>query len=313
LLDTAVHPCMSAVRRPLMTGALSPLLNTGLNPRDPIDRGADPQLVSVIIPTHNRRDMVRRAIDSVLAQVYRPVELIVVDDGSTDYTRAALENYGDAIRLLTQRHQGVSAARNFGIRSARAELIALLDSDDYWLPEKIARQVEFFRLHPEASICQTQEIWIRNGRRVNPKHRHQKPSGMIFEPSLALCLVSPSAVMMRATLLKECGLFDESLPACEDYDLWLRIACKYPIHLIDRPLIVKCGGHADQLSRMPELDRFRIRSIAKILEQGCLTPTQRGAAVVMLKQKCAIYAGGCLKRGKIKEADLYHALAQRWD
>jgi glycosyltransferase involved in cell wall biosynthesis len=296
-----------------MIDAPSPLLNTGFNPRDPINRCAEPQRVSVIIPTHNRRDMVRRAIDSVLAQDYSPIELIVVDDGSTDNTRAALEDYGDAICLLTQRHQGVSAARNRGIRSAKAELIALLDSDDYWLPEKVLRQVEFFRLHPEALICQTQEIWIRNGRRVNPKHRHQKPSGMIFEPSLALCLVSPSAVMMRTELLKECGLFDESLQACEDYDLWLRIACKYPIHLIDCPLIVKCGGHADQLSRIPELDRFRIQSIAKILHQGCLTLTQQRAAVIMLKQKCAIYAGGCVKRGKMKEADFYHALAQRWD
>ena len=143
----------------------------------------------------------------------------------------------------------------------------------------------FFSEHPDALICQTEEIWIRNGVRVNPGKRHRKQSGLIFEPSLALCLVSPSAVMMRRCLLNEVGLFDERLPACEDYDLWLRIAWRHPIHLIDRPLIVKRGGHDDQLSRMPELDKYRIQSIARLLDSGCLSPDQREAAVAMLKNQ----------------------------
>ena len=215
----------------------------------------------------------------------------------------------DRIRVIRQANRGVSAARNAGIRAASGDLIALLDSDDVWLPGKVTAQVRFFETHPDALVCQTQEIWIRNGVRVNPGKRHHKEGGMIFERSLALCLVSPSAVMMRRSLLDEVGLFDETLPACEDYDLWLRITRKHAIHLIHQPLIVKRGGHADQLSRMPELDKYRIQSISGLLDSGALSLDQRDAAKAMLKTKCAIYAQGCRKRGRIAEAQHYAALA----
>jgi glycosyltransferase involved in cell wall biosynthesis len=203
----------------------------------------------------------------------------------------------------------VSAARNRGVEAARGALIAFIDSDDLWLPGKLARQVDFFERHPGAQICQTEEIWVRNGKRVNPKKRHKKPSGMIFEPSLALCLVSPSAVMMRRGLFDAVGLFDEDLPACEDYDMWLRVACRYPVHLLNEPLIVKRGGHADQLSRQPGLDKYRIASLRKVIDHCSLTENQRTAAVSTLREKCAIYAGGCRKRGRVGEARCYEALS----
>lgn len=265
-------------------------------------------MVSVVLPTHNRGWIVKSAIDSVLAQDYGPMELIVVDDGSTDDTPRLLSAYGNRLHLIRQDNRGVSAARNTGIRAATGELIALLDSDDEWLPDKLNAQVDYFNTHPDALICQTEEIWMRNGVRVNPGKRHRKQAGMIFERSLALCLVSPSAVMMRRALLEEVGLFDESLAACEDYDLWLRIAWKHPVHLIDQPLIVKRGGHEDQLSRMPELDKFRIQSICGLLDRDCLLPDQRKAAISMLTTKCAIYAQGCRKRGRVAEAEQYEQL-----
>ncbi|MDY6915193.1 MAG: glycosyltransferase [Candidatus Cloacimonadota bacterium] len=202
-----------------------------------------------------------------------------------------------------------------GIARASGQFVAFLDSDDLWFPEKLTTQVSFFKRHPEALICQTEEIWVRNGVRVNPKARHSKPSGMVFEPSLELCLVSPSAVMMQRGLLNEVGWFDEMLPACEDYDLWLRIACRFPIYLIDTPLIIKRGGHQDQLSRQPGLDRYRIYALAKILESPpeCgLTAMQRQAAVEALSKKCAIYAAGCLKRGRVDEAHKYATLPARF-
>jgi glycosyltransferase involved in cell wall biosynthesis len=264
--------------------------------------------VSVVLPTYNRDAFVAKAIDSVLGQTYSDYELIVVDDGSTDNTPALLEQYGDRINVVRQENRGVSAARNSGIRSASGQAIALLDSDDYWLPKKLEEQIAFFDAEPDALICQTQELWFRNGKRVNPKKRHRKPSGMIFEKSLPLCLVSPSAVMIRKSLFDEVGLFDEALPACEDYDLWLRIAWKYPVYLIDTPLIVKQGGHADQLSAMPELDKYRIQALVKILRCNGLSEKQRHAAQVMLKEKCRIYANGCRKRGRVEEAAHYLAL-----
>jgi glycosyltransferase involved in cell wall biosynthesis len=263
--------------------------------------------VNVIIPTFNRAKRLIRAISSVLDQTFTDFEIIVVDDGSTDGTNLALNRFGE--RILYEAHtqnRGVSAARNTGIGRACAPLIAFLDSDDYWLPEKLAVQVEYFDRHPCTMVSQTDEIWIRNGRRVNPRKRHQKPSGDIFKPSLRLCLVSPSAVMLRRSILDEVGLFDEDLPACEDYDLWLRISCRYPVYLIRQELVVKEGGHIDQLSRSHwGLDRYRIRALVKLIQSGVLDESQVKSAMDELSFKCRIYAGGCLKRGKHQEGNFY--------
>jgi len=269
-------------------------------------------LVSVIIPVFNRSSLLKEAIDSVLRQTFDDFELIIVDDGSTDDVRGVLNPYNDQLILVNQDNNGVSAARNKGISIARGGLLAFLDSDDLWMPDKLSRQVAFFRDNPDAVICQTDEIWVRNGRRVNPKNRHRKPSGMIFEPSLSLCLVSPSAVMIKKELFEEVGVFDESLPACEDYDLWLRISCRHDVHLIEEFQIIKRGGHADQLSKSPALDKYRIRSLVKLIDSRVLSDDQLHAAKNKLVEKCLIYAKGCTKRGRRDEADYYRKLAESY-
>lgn len=268
--------------------------------------------ITVIIPTFNRGWIVEEAIKSVLAQDYPNFELFIVDDGSTDDTKAILSRYVNDIVVLNQKNKGVSAARNKGITESSEKYIAFLDSDDLWLPEKLSCQIDFFKQNPEAMICQTNEIWIRNGVRVNPKKVHKKPSGMIFKPSLLRCLVSPSAVMMRRELFENVGLFDEQLPACEDYDLWLRVSQSYPVSLIDIPLVVKRGGHPDQLSKEPGLDRFRINALVKMLNKNSLTADQRRAAVDILQKKCRIYAAGCLKRGRTQEHAYYENISIRY-
>ncbi|MBC2715380.1 MAG: glycosyltransferase [Desulfobacteraceae bacterium] len=267
-------------------------------------------LVSVIIPTYNRAWALKKAIDSVLEQDYKNFELIVVDDGSTDDTEALIKAYEKSVKFIQQPNLGVSAARNKGIAVSSGALVAFLDSDDYWYPEKLSAQVEFFNANPDALICQTEEIWIRNGKKVNPKKKHQKLSGMIFIPSLALCLISPSAVMMRKNLFAKIDAFDESLPACEDYDLWLRITCRYPVQLIDTPLTVKTGGHEDQLSSTTGLDKYRIYALKKILKSDFLSESQYQATENMLKKKCMIYADGCMKHGRKTVATYYYRLAE---
>ena len=263
--------------------------------------------ISVVIPTYNRASKVTRAVTSVLYQTFTDYELIVVDDGSSDGTWDRLAPLAPHIRYLRHHSNlGVSAARNTGIKAARSPFIAFLDSDDYWLPEKLSVQMDFFRHHREGVACQTEEVWIRKGIRVNPRKKHLKPSGDIFESSLKLCLVSPSSVMLRRSLFSEVGLFDEDLPACEDYDLWLSISCRYPISLIPRHLVVKEGGHDDQLSSIIKgLDRFRIKALLKLINGDQLSAKQRHAAIQELSEKCRIYGNGCLKRGRVTEGKYY--------
>jgi glycosyltransferase involved in cell wall biosynthesis len=269
--------------------------------------------VSVIIPTYNRAQKVSRAILSVLNQTFNDIELIVIDDGSVDETADELARFKDRIVIIRHpENLGVSAARNSGIKASRSSLIAFLDSDDYWMPEKLETQVRYFSENSDAVVCQTEEIWMRNGIRVNPWNKHLKPSGDIFERSLKLCVVSPSAVMIRRSIFDEIGLFDEEFPVCEDYDLWLRIGCRYPIHLINKYLLVKEGGHLDQLSSMLKgMDRFRIKAMVKLLEKGCLSDIQSAAVNLELERKCRIYGNGCIKRGKTEEGNYFLQLPDK--
>ncbi|MDE0029440.1 MAG: glycosyltransferase family A protein [Deltaproteobacteria bacterium] len=268
-------------------------------------------LVSVIIPTHDRWPMLGEAVESVLVQTADNFELIVVDDGSTDDTACRLRDYGVRLTVLTQSRRGVAAARNHGASRASGGYLAFLDSDDLWHPHKLERQLSFMERHPEVEICQTDEIWIRNGVRVNPRNKHRKPSGDIFRASLDLCLVSPSAVMMRRDLFERVGGFDESLPVCEDYDLWLRIARDTEIPLIPEALVTKRGGHADQLSRSTwGFDRFRVTSIANLIESG-LDAEKTGWALEALAKKVTILAKGFRKRGNEAMARDYEERLRR--
>lgn len=255
--------------------------------------------ISVIVPTYDRKAVLPRALDSILSQQGVVFEILVIDDGSTDDTLSLIKNSYPQVTYLSQSHQGPSAARNFGIRQSRGKWLAFLDSDDEWKPGKLRAQLSWLAQHPDYPIMQTEEIWIRNGKRVNPMKKHQKYGGMIFEKCLPLCIISPSAVIIHRELLGEVGLFDESLPACEDYDLWLRIAAKHPIGLLEKSYVIKYGGHSDQTSRQyPAMDRFRIQSLRKILSAGILSPEQSKAAEAMLEEKLKIYTEGAAKRGK---------------
>ena len=254
--------------------------------------------ISVIIPTWNRADRLANALQSVFAQSRPPAEVIVVDDGSTDDTRRLVHSQFRDARYIYQQNKGVSSARNTGIQAASGDWIALLDSDDRWQPDKLEQQCEHLRARPDYKICHSDEIWIRNGKRVNPMKKHAKQGGHIFRHCLPLCAISPSAVLIHRDLFKEIGLFDERLPACEDYDLWLRICALHPVLYIDKPLITKTGGHADQLSRRYwGMDRFRIHSLEKLLASNTLDAANHTAALATLLDKLAIVIKGAVKHG----------------
>ncbi len=258
--------------------------------------------ISVIIPVYNRPQMVKRAIRSVLNQTEVAHEVLVINDGSTDETVRVLAAFEPQIRVIHQPHQGVSAARNAGIKQAGGDWLALLDSDDEWLPQKLAMARQFHEQNPDYLIFQTEEIWIRNGKRVNPKKKHQKHGGWIFKQSLPLCIVSPSAVVIHRKVFEKVGLFDETFPVCEDYDLWLRVARHFPIGLDRRPGIVKYGGHDDQLSRKYwGMDFYRVKAIEKHLNDPDLPADLRLAALQEIVHKLSILINGYRKRNKRQE------------
>lgn len=241
-----------------------------------------------------------RAIESVFSQTYQDFELIVVDDGSDSAVRKAIEPYQKHHQFFYhyQKHQGVSAARNWGIRYSQSPWIAFLDSDDVWLDQKLAIQMAWLEQKPFAQIVQTQEIWFRDQKRVNPAKKHQKKSGWIFNDCLKLCLVSPSSVMIARSLFEDVGLFDENLPACEDYDLWLRIAARYPIYLIDDYQVKRFGGHEDQLSKKYwGMDRFRLYALYKLLDAHFLNAAQTQKVIQQIKFFETVLKKGATKRG----------------
>ena len=258
--------------------------------------------VSVVIPTFNRLSLISRAIDSVLSQTTKPFEIIVVDDGSSDNTSTFIKNNYKSVKLIKQKNLGVSKARNVGIKNSSGDWIALLDSDDEWKKNKLEVQIKSLSEYDYYSVCHTNEIWIRNGIRVNQKKRHQKYGGDIFDKCLDICRISPSSIIFKKNIINEVGWFDESLSICEDYDLWLRITANYKILFIDKPLINKYGGHSDQLSKSVKgIEAYRIKSLENLLSNTKLIKDYKVLTIKMLITKLDIYKKGLLKRHKTDE------------
>jgi GT2 family glycosyltransferase len=286
--------------------ALRPVLDFLTGPGEPA--------ISAIVPVYNRATRIVPCVESILSQSLPPKEVIVVDDGSTDGTAEALKPLQSKIEIVTLKgNRGVSTARNIGVESAGGTWISFLDSDDLWHRDKLLGQWQFLNKNPFYDIVQSEEIWIRNGTRVNPCNHHQKPEGWIWLPSLSLCLVSPSSVMMKKDLFQAYGGFDPSLPACEDYDLWLRISRDRPVGLDPSLSVIKHGGHDDQLSKQyPAMDRFRVKALFKALDQETDGYYENHLRAV-LKKKLTILASGCKKRQKLDQARYFESLLHKVD
>ena len=269
-------------------------------------------LISVIIPTYNRKPLLQEAIDSVLAQTWTDMELIVVDDGSTDETSKMLASYGQRLTGITTVNRGVSAARNRGLAIAQGELIAFLDSDDLWLPTKLSCQVSMLHKERECALCHTNEVWLRGDRRIKQKRHHLKSGGRIFQRCLQRCVISPSSVLVRRSVLQETGGFDESFPVCEDYELWLRICARYPVAYLEERLTIKRAIKRDdlgsQLSQRWGLDVWRVQALIRILQTDCLDAADRTACVNELRRKSRLLSFGFGKHGKPAEAAYFEEI-----
>ncbi len=272
--------------------------------------------VSVIVPTYNRGDYLGGALDSILDQTYPHFEIIVVDDGSTDHTDDLLKGYSDPrITIIKQDNKGPAAARNTGIKAAQYEMLAFLDSDDRFEPQKLAIQLAAMTEQTSYLISHTEEIWYRRGKHLNQKKIHQKAHGDIFSQSLKLCAVGMSTVMARREFFDQIGFFDEAMLCCEDYDLWVRAGARLPFLLVEHPLTIKHGGRPDQVSVIHRvgMDRWRIGSLARLLESGDLSQQQAKFARDELVIKSRIYGEGCIKHEKKEEGEKYLALATEHD
>ncbi len=261
--------------------------------------------ISVVIPTYNRAKFISRAIKSVLNQTHKVAEIIVVDDGSYDNTPEVLKSFGYEIKVITQSNRGVSCARNRGIVNSSFDWIAFLDSDDEWDKDKIKEQVEFHKNNPKILISYTEELWIRNGKKINQKFHHKKFSGFCFEDNLDFCHIAPSSILMKRDIFEKIGYFDESLVVCEDYDLWLRVLREFPIGLIEKKLIIKYAGHENQLSFSYEaMDRFRVEALLKHSDLEIVKDE--------ILKKCAILINGAKKRNNISIEHRYKKIEERY-
>ncbi len=255
--------------------------------------------VSVIMPNHDRTDQLFQAALSVHRQTFPDWRCYIIDDGSTPrlvsdvYTK--IQMLDSRFTILYQNRRGVSSARNLGILWSREPWIALLDSDDLWQPTKLERQLAAAQKE-QPTLWHTEEIWIRNGVRVNPKQKHRKGGGDQFLRSLPFCIISPSAALFPRSKLSRWGVFDERFPIAEDYDLWLRVTSNQEVGFLEEPLTIKQGGHEDQLSRAPLMDYWRLRSLEKIFLFGNLNLQHKQAVQMEAGKKIEVLANGGRKR-----------------
>ena len=271
--------------------------------------------ISVVIPTLNRINTLQRALDSVINQTYKPSEIIVVDNGSSDGTLKFLREQYPKITILTEKKIGVSSARNKGIKKSINQWIALLDSDDAWHPRKLEIQTSMLdSALKEYNLIHTDEVWFRNNKHINQMKKHKKQGGYIFERCLSLCCISPSSVLFKKNILDKVGLFDESLPVCEDYDMWLKICSSEEVLFAQDKLTYKYGGHKDQLSKSYwGMDRFRIKSIENIIKNFDLTYKQKKQAKKELIKKLKIIINGAFKRNNLSIVNEFSSKLEYWD
>ncbi len=266
-------------------------------------------LVSVIIPTYNRAYILPKAIESVLNQSYPNLELIVVDDGSRDKTPWLVTKY-KLKYLRLPKNFGPSFARNRGLFHSKGAFIAFLDSDDIFVRDKIERQVSFLIHYPQYKIVQSEEVWYKGEKRINPKKYHAKANGFFLDRAVKLCVVSISTVLMKKEIFEKVGYFDEEFPLCEDYEFWLRVALFYPIGLINEPLVIKSGGRKDQLSSTKGLDFYRVKALIKVFRkyQHILKPEEKLLLLGEAQRKAKIFLKGAYKHGNLPKIFLLKEL-----
>jgi glycosyltransferase involved in cell wall biosynthesis len=296
---------------------------------------------TVVVPTCNKKESVTQALQSVLAQTYRNFEIAIVDDGSTDGTPAhvfrgfcteskvvevlsrlnptGLRPFahhftcnGITVKYHYHTNRGLGAARNRGIRHARGTYIAFLEAEDIWDPLHLETQIAFFEANRWARICHVGERHVRDGLRPHKPRKGEKASGWVFPHALEGCPTSISCTMIHRSCFAECGAFDENLPACEDYDLWLRLAARYPIYYVDGPEVVRRSPRPEISQHAWTWDRFRVYALEKAFQGGHLNPEQRFLVSQEIVNRCERLVEGFRRQKSEERANFYERKRKRF-
>jgi glycosyltransferase involved in cell wall biosynthesis len=258
--------------------------------------------VSVVIPTYNSARYLEDAVDSVLAQSFKSLEVIVIDDGSNDDTGAVMGRYGASVRYISQHNQGVAAARNHGIEHSRGRYVAFLDADDIWLPHKIQRQLQALEERPECRLCYS-EFAVASSDLAPLDVERLTPSGLALEDLLMRGNVigSPSTVLSERSLLIEVGCFDIGLSQCADWDLWVRIAANTEILFLEECLVTYRKHSESMSNNIPLLERDSLRVLEKGFAMSGVPASLRSQIRKARARNYMVVAGSYLHAGSYRD------------
>ncbi len=280
-----------------------------------------PKSIAVVVPVRDRPILLLRALHSVLAQTFRPAAVIVVLDApggrksedahAARSLEASFERLAIPLVLVEGETRGPAAARNAGVRATDHDWIAFLDSDDAWHANKLARQADYLARRPHLVACQTRERWFRFDRELAQPERLRPRRGRFLRDALHTCLVACSSVVIRRDAFWEVGGFDESYPACEDFELWLRLLEVQALGLVEEKLSDKHSGDWPQLSSSPLLDQLRIRAVLSAVDRGRLGAEERAAARASCLAKLSVLERGADKHGSRRMVEEVRAEIRR--
>jgi glycosyltransferase involved in cell wall biosynthesis len=281
-----------------------------------------PCKVAVVLPCYNSAKYLARALDSVLAQTYSGVRFYVIDDGSTDETANILKRYLDHGLAVFQEHEGQAAARNRGIRMSDEPYIAFLDADDYWLPQKLERQIAPLRQNPNVGMVCSDCVTLKGGQSESSYFENASVprTGKLFARLARECFIFTPTVLVRRECLEQVGYFNESLVVSEDFNLWLRIAARWEIAVIPEVLAVRdARPEGLSLSTRPEIYLQNGIAALENVESIChrLSPAERHALQRAIAERYYVYgshllAGGFRSESRTKLTEALNRHPAHW-
>lgn len=260
-------------------------------------------LVSVIIPTYNSVAYVTAAVASVLAQTFADLEILVIDDGSTDETSEVMAGYGTRVRYLRQENSGVAIARNRGIAESQGEYVAFLDADDTWFPRKLELQLEALRAHIEAGVCYSAFLVVTSELKPIGVRRSERWASALEDLLLHGNVVgSICTVLAKRSLFQQAGGFDPLLSQCADWEMWVRLAARTEFVYLDEPLVTYRQHDSNMSHNAPLLEKDSLRVLEKSFAMEELSPELRARRRAAFARNYMVLAGTYIHARRFRDS-----------